>query len=338
MSKIIFVRHSEGRLPQYSIQTIGYNEAGLKKFAKRPRPGSSSDGHLREMIRTFLQFDKKGLSQYFCRPKLASDGSVQFPGIEGESTQGKIMRALGVGSEAAVITALEDYIDLLTRISTDEYTNSKEANWLVLEIERSFPGHRKISPAIIDVNLDNVIWAGDKAVIIDYEWVFEGGVSPWYVFARSVLWLSLRFSRKFAEYAGKMSMSEIGPELLVPTCVLEKFPNLPKLLKECLQIEYDYFQPLVAGVKTTRPTLFKQPKPWKKTRSFYIDDLEASLKKTELAMFGYEQERKQLNRARLQYKKALEDLVSSRSYFIGRMLTRPYRFLIFKMRGKKFID
>ncbi len=174
-----------------------------KLWVSKRALNNKSVPHVESMIKTHSLISKSAAKGFkVVDIRLANTGEVIFPYIDGPTFDQSIYKLIVSGDTTSVLKTLKDLFGFIDQLSSDnkhtgEITESKY-DFCTKIVERYNKTSSFMSPAILDLNLDNFMISENDVYIIDYEWRFDIPLPADYIKTRVLVNFFSKYEDSFA--------------------------------------------------------------------------------------------------------------------------------------------
>lgn len=186
MSKIIYVKYSNERAPQFALKTTIMDEAGTRVVRKSPAHPAAAD-HVTKLLRW-----KRELGNVFAGTKLvpcgcreAADGSVDFEFASGTSLEKLLDERLEAEDFQGLFELVREFVSICRQAATETFACTEAFQDVFGKLE--IGGEWKAFPVSdVDMIFANVLVERDNWTLIDYEWCFDFPIPVDFVLYRAI--------------------------------------------------------------------------------------------------------------------------------------------------------
>jgi len=249
--KVIFAKYNRTRLPKYQIVTSILRDGEQLKVEKRALRKEAVD-HILSLFRNY-EVLKNNLTNIEIVPlEINADtgDTAVFPYIYGKSYESLLLDYALKKDENGFFEVVEDYKNLLYELGNE----TKPVSIPGYTTEESY---KCLKVSNLDFTFDNVLLAGERKWLIDYEWVFDWSIPIDYLLYRSVylfFWKHKNYMNNFITFSRMVSYLGYSKEenelfndiekKFQETVVGENFENdrlkaYKKQVKTLVQLEQD---------------------------------------------------------------------------------------------------
>lgn len=251
----VFAHPTSERKARYLISTKIHRDPKTNSLLVKKEPLSiDSHIHLEGMVSNYnLLRDRYKDACVKVAPVIRTlhDGSIEFEYVSASSLETQLIDAFTQKNEESVkvlLNSFEKYI--LTPLVTQGTSARAETTSSALSLDTSaYDKNSKYIVGFIDVNFDNILLDTSTNIyhLIDYEWSTTNPVPYNFVLTRALYHFFRRHSQIFRGLASSSyPLYDFGNNLLVPTYIVDMFPDVFKKLDDYINVERQ-FQDHVTG-------------------------------------------------------------------------------------------
>ena len=341
----IFSITNNNRLPKFQVKTSAYQKDGSIVFRKEAT-NPLAIKHVNQLVDT-----EKLLTNHIKKAKNidllgvapiihhdAKNGVIEFAQIKGRGADQLLLDAVLNNDLLRAKNILDRFISILEALSikNDKYTtNTKVTNVFGNVLTKNFKADTIMVGGLIDYNFDNFIVEDgtNKWWLIDYEWAFKEAIPTEYILNRTLMYFGWMHKQMIGSNSDKQEML-ISNYWTIPKELVFASEIKQSMLLKSFDIEFEKLQPHVNGTNTQfiKPITIRGNRAERWDDTYYIQRIEKQIQGMQQLIHSQEQIINEQNATIRQVKDKntnlqadIQTLLNSKTYKLGRIISKPYR-------------
>lgn len=240
------------RKPEFALITSIHKSSNGQMFVVKRPSGGQFSAHFNAIFEApdKLEPISKGHSPINIIKPSPMGGAVMFPFIKGRSVERILLEKVLKDDQQAAISTISRFLEALDKFPAENCIPTSNEQYKKIFGESFNEICECVQPAVVDLNLDNLIEDGDgKWHLIDYEWTFDFPIPKDYLISRMLLnFFILRYQGVLRSHAHRIRQVEVGSNASMPEYIANKYDKWIRLFPQVIKSE-SAFQSYVLSKK-----------------------------------------------------------------------------------------